>query len=464
MDVTKLNVKKVIPIFMEYLNKCDFYAFDQEMTGIIPRNTDSVQEHPLATPALRFQANRIVSARYQITQIGIALFKIEKTINATIFNFHTRPAKGDIRIDINTTQFLRKNNFDFNYWIDNALPYTSETSKNTDETDITFMSIFEAMVKSKKPLVAHNCFTDFVFLLTHLGIPYSILNKELNQYKKLSLYTKSTKSLLCSSLNDGTSLLTEEYATYKKCLNLMFPRIFDTKKIVSQLDLSCFPSGTYLHALYEHFKSDITVHKEDISILDDESPNETSVPSQAKKGVTELAHHAGYDAFMTGIVFLGLQKKFVNSEKSNFFDIKELFVNQLAIFRSIYSSNLSGKDIFVPAFGAVLLTLEKKNTVVGDNSIFTEFTDDVLVQCIDHIDPTNRKKFPDYSIADIKYVKVHNNQYIVHLPNTLTHLSDKYNNIHISRITPFSSHETKVIPKQPWYYKVISFLRRTSNL
>eukprot|EP00121_Abeoforma_whisleri_P000982 Awhi_evm1s876 len=71
MDVTNKNFLTVIPEFDKLFDSCDFYSFDEEMTGI---NFPNEKEKNGSKPGEAWALKRKVASTFAIIQFGIALF------------------------------------------------------------------------------------------------------------------------------------------------------------------------------------------------------------------------------------------------------------------------------------------------------------------------------------------------------------------------------------------------------
>nr|CCD13380.1 unnamed protein product [Trypanosoma congolense IL3000] len=139
MQVTKDNLTAVLPKFMHLLQTCDFYAFDEEMTGI---NVSEIQETITDTPEESYRAKRAAASRYNIIQVGICLFqrKREGTETSTPvsyvahpFNFVLFPNHMDDLTDVERPQdvvlspsslaFLRRHDMNFQSWVYRGMTY-----------------------------------------------------------------------------------------------------------------------------------------------------------------------------------------------------------------------------------------------------------------------------------------------------------------------------------------------------
>ena len=458
-DVTRHNVHEVLPKFVELLASCEFYALDEEMTGIRALDHDTEQESPIAAPEVAYRVKRRVAQKYLVTQVGVSLFHpinpLQKALAAkrarlaaalkdddvtaqdtkdseavamekpkytvTTFNFHVVPVTGDMVINAETSQFLRNHAFDFHQWMDHGIPYKipkwqsrkyeeqlekfneyqrsktsadplQELSTGMDVNDVPpptkeeeaaassgtgesittgtppplhpgpppigFGSVYEALVTAKKPMIGHNCFADLLFLLAHFGPPPS-------------------------GIKDGKpcpTALSPDYAVFRDYLPSQFPTIYDTKRIVSDMPAETFES-THLGGLYEALKDSCEIVKRDLtfSCKPFEKPPlpggamtssyEESLPQDKKiEGITEQAHHAGYDAMMTGVVYVVLRTQLASDIDPNAF--QRQYANQIALFRSLYATDFTPgrSDVYLPPYGAAVLELETASSTSNEVS------------------------------------------------------------------------------------------------
>jgi len=141
MEVNRANFAAVVDEFCELAQSCDFFAFDEEMTGI---NIAGVEENPLASLQDRYHAKKLVAERYSIIQIGICLFhrSEENPLHyiARPFNFFLFPtsieesgfspqsnsSRSDVVLSSSAIAFLRKHNMDFQRWVYQGVPFCNE--------------------------------------------------------------------------------------------------------------------------------------------------------------------------------------------------------------------------------------------------------------------------------------------------------------------------------------------------
>ncbi|RNF27607.1 putative ribonuclease [Trypanosoma conorhini] len=138
MQVTRDTFPAVFPKFVELLQTCDFYAFDEELTGI---NTAELPETITDTPEESYRAKRAVASRYNIIQVGICLFHRDTTAAgatptryvARPFNFLLFPHHADdftaeersrdVVLSPSSLAFLRRHDMNFQSWVYQGMAY-----------------------------------------------------------------------------------------------------------------------------------------------------------------------------------------------------------------------------------------------------------------------------------------------------------------------------------------------------
>ncbi|CAG9574198.1 conserved hypothetical protein [Leishmania major strain Friedlin] len=188
---------------------------------------------------------------------------------------------------------------------------------------VGFRLVFTELVKSRKPCVGHNCFADWLFLMSAM---------------------------------DGA--LPEQLPQWKARTRELFPCIWDTRYLASRRDL--FPSGRFgsislggLHEAYLGASSHCTV----------ELPlgfEEYDPVTLLGRGNSDAAHEAGYDALMTGTVLLNLLGEVGYTLETAPAELSQ----KLALFRSLYAVDLRSDtaDEYM-ATEAGVLDLEHASTV-----------------------------------------------------------------------------------------------------
>jgi poly(A)-specific ribonuclease len=163
-------------------------------------------------------------------------------------------------------------------------------------------NIFEALIKSKKILVGHNCCLDLLFTISHLGDP---LPNSLKEYKDM------LKSYFCAVYD--TKFLYEQFLEQHR----------DSLNLESKI--------THLENVYTNLK---TLYNDKICI--NLHPDFYQIYSEESK----VYHEAAFDAYVTGCSFVWMGH--VLQDDMNFVQDKIFFM------RSIYSCfNLSAEETYI---------------------------------------------------------------------------------------------------------------------
>ncbi|TPP50293.1 CAF1 ribonuclease family protein [Leishmania donovani] len=395
MQVRRDNFPAVFPHFQELLRTCDFYAIDEEMTGIgVPEVTETITSAPSET----YHSKRLAASRYSIIQVGVCLFRrIPVSSGAAAagvgtpappryaaypFNFLLFPQfaddytaeerAGDVVVSPSALAFLRRHGMDFQRWVYDgmafcdAVPFLAsvvveggkeavlpvqasraareqlelelareypqlsvrsrrtgssgyvvtltvlspeEVSKNAWRTaqkewrqlldTVGFRLVFTELVNSRKPCVGHNCFADWLFLMSAMD-----------------------------------STLPEQLPQWKARARELFPCMWDTRYLASRRDL--FPSGRFgsislggLHEAYLGASPHCIVELP----LGFEGYDPVTLLG---RGGSDAAHEAGYDALMTGTVLLNLLGEVGYTLETAPAELSQ----KLALFRSLYAVDL----------------------------------------------------------------------------------------------------------------------------
>lgn len=129
MQVYHSNFDIVADEFLRLLDTCEFYAMDQEMTGI---NVGNGRENYSFTPSLSYSGKRNAATVYTAFQVGICLFhksaSVPGTYEARPFNFWLRQ-RGDKAQDVNlnfsSIDFLLQNHMNFQTWLESGITYVT---------------------------------------------------------------------------------------------------------------------------------------------------------------------------------------------------------------------------------------------------------------------------------------------------------------------------------------------------
>eukprot|EP01080_Neovahlkampfia_damariscottae_P008512 gene8512-336_t len=393
IDVTKKNFQHITSEFKENLNDCIFVSFDFEMTGLL---VSPNQELLSDTMQERYSKIRDSIQKLTALQIGVCLWKRdEKNKNKLIaipYTFNLFPNKRDFVVSSAAFQFLASHNFDFNKVIKEGIPFLNQDQLEKFKREYKhseFVQLDEKDVKYLNETVDYiNCWFSLAKEGEQLKIP------EKSPYHRRILYQRIPKwfngiTLETKSDNSGNSFLvvqkvSEEFQKdieeikYKKLLSqelgftMIANLLMNSKKPLvghnSLLDLVHF---------YQHFHKDlpedVNEFKKDLkkqfpkiydtkllslktSILDDflpipdrhlenlyktvTKPNhflypefEIQIPNHQLSTNSKQAHNAGYDAFMTGVLFSKLLYHHSNSIDFNNINFNDQFLNTINMMR-----------------------------------------------------------------------------------------------------------------------------------
>jgi poly(A)-specific ribonuclease len=138
MQVTHTNFPAVADELIEQLRTCDFYAVDQEMTGI--NAFDVGKESPLQTLAEGYAARRAAAVRFTAFQLGICTFHKSTATNGTSvytarpFNvwLRRRVPETNVTLNMSAVDFLLRNHMDFQFWLEEGVAYSNDDQKCED--------------------------------------------------------------------------------------------------------------------------------------------------------------------------------------------------------------------------------------------------------------------------------------------------------------------------------------------
>eukprot|EP00828_Plagiopyla_frontata_P006378 TRINITY_DN12773_c0_g1_i2.p1 TRINITY_DN12773_c0_g1~~TRINITY_DN12773_c0_g1_i2.p1 ORF type:complete len:373 (+),score=89.55 TRINITY_DN12773_c0_g1_i2:517-1635(+) len=185
-----------------------------------------------------------------------------------------------------------------------------------------FSRIFDLIEANKKlTIVGHNCFLDLMFMMSHFN-----------------------------------GKLDDNYQDYKQKLHSMFPRIYDTKILTNrnQLIKETLEVGNFtLERMYE-----LSQDKKYDTIFQDLKitfPQKFTDYKMDEKGMIQgVYHNAGFDAFLTGLLFLKLGKKIGQTNLQKYENIINFFGT------TQFKMNLNGNDLFYPKYEVYVIHSQKK--------------------------------------------------------------------------------------------------------
>jgi len=265
---------------LEDIKKAEFVAIDTEFTGIFDPPTRSCNARSLEE-FLEMAADS--ASQFSTIQLGVCTARRESDEDPfawtlTAHNFMTCP-DGQARVfkvDVASLTFLRQHDFDFNEWLDTGIPHSK------------LAPIFHALRKSKVVVVHHGLF-DLLQTATHFI---------------------SAKDAAQAGSGDG-----EAYAVLPEPLRLWVDRpgtsmVFDTRHVAQEgrytvleaLDRSLSPDPLLAHLLSKPYKSKFKLKP---------GEEEYVLPTDAKNDEDYPSHEAGYDALVTGLIFILLMERFM---------------------------------------------------------------------------------------------------------------------------------------------------------
>ncbi|KPI88353.1 putative Poly(A)-specific ribonuclease PARN [Leptomonas seymouri] len=151
MQVRRDNFPAVFSHFKELLETCDFYALDEEMTGI---NVPEVTESITFSPQDAYNSKRLAASRYSIIQVGVCLFRRLPPSSSAVaryvaypFNFLLFPQytddytaeerAGDVVVSPSALAFLRKHGMDFQKWVYQGMAFCDATRETALRARLT---------------------------------------------------------------------------------------------------------------------------------------------------------------------------------------------------------------------------------------------------------------------------------------------------------------------------------------
>ncbi|XP_071479851.1 poly(A)-specific ribonuclease PNLDC1-like [Diadema antillarum] len=204
----------------------------------------------------------------------------------------------------------------------------NEDSLHTDQVAIGnkivdlllgFTKVFRAISESKKPLIGHNLLTDLLLMFQKFQNP-----------------------------------LPGSYATFKREIHQLFPKVYDTKFLAFEMRKSMNEAGlpisqTFLASLLEHLSS---LEGKQLVLMSPDIGHEVGFD---KYGTEAPLHEAGFDAYAAGYVFLRLAH-FISAKDTSGMAIRPLdfreyewklqpYINKVNIIRAMVSHvDLGGPD------------------------------------------------------------------------------------------------------------------------
>ncbi|KAI9010900.1 ribonuclease H-like domain-containing protein [Phycomyces nitens] len=371
MEISRQQFIQRLPTIKKAIDECDFIAIDAEFSGLHRPGTSK----RIDTLANRYAEYREATKRFIIIQFGMCTFKWDGPSGRYIakpFNFYIFPTAMTGKVQANKTfmtqaqafDFLSKQQFDFNKWIYQGVPYMTREEEKAyikdatqrlndampdiplDEKERGFLEAareeIDAWVANPKPddpegvnIIARNAYQRRLIYqetrnryegLVAEGKPGFIriarlskkdMNKRTQERQKqfekdcegatgfrrvIDWISESKKIVvghnmlldICHVIGQFVEPLPESVHDFKALAHTVFPNMVDTKHLSTFVPefQPLFGSSTSLDIL--RFETNKAEFKNPRIDMDWEFP----------RYLTEKAHEAGYDAFMTGSVFL----------------------------------------------------------------------------------------------------------------------------------------------------------------
>uniref|UniRef100_A0A0K2UHB7 Poly(A)-specific ribonuclease PARN n=1 Tax=Lepeophtheirus salmonis TaxID=72036 RepID=A0A0K2UHB7_LEPSM len=439
MDVTKRNFDEgLLNQIREEVDSCSFVSFDCEFSGIHAESNvcslDSLSERYEKTirPSI---------TQFIVFQFGLSIFSpgsISGTLKNRSYNFHVWQGSSVPSMDVrflcqsSSIDFLAGQNFDFNKLFKEGISYirlsdASRLKQNLIEKQNTKLDYPSSIAipeqqedflkdihqriqkyisddkEEEAPLELPSCngfqrkliyqtvretFGQEVYLETNkkrLLLVNKLRSREKNQQLELEEFDKilgfskivriiseSKKPLvghnmmldLCFTINQFVAPLPETYEEFKTLAHKMFPEVYDTKVMAN------------IGPVKEHVLNSTL---EDLVAKLKESPFkipklESKDDAYAESG---LYHEAGFDAYITGLCFLGMKDYLIRQMSSSEDKSKIVlpYSNKIAVMRinDVPYLNLDGDDIFPDRSHVFYVTFPSLWKTTDLNSLFSSF-------------------------------------------------------------------------------------------
>ncbi|RNE96024.1 Poly(A)-specific ribonuclease PARN [Trypanosoma conorhini] len=420
MNVDTTNFPLIFEDFKKSLEGCDFYAVDQEMTGV--NFEDQHRSRLMSLPEL-YEASREVVQRYVAFQFGIVLFTLleEGLYEVKPYNFYLLKKNGDFVVNTEATRFLASHGMDFQKWLVSGLHYCNKAEeeqameKNYHECSnmgkkISFYIVdkiekwwLDPSKKEEESISFKMVMTEEIKALVmltlkqrdiHVQMEYDTASKiyqapsditvrrivchkvDSKEIKPVSHCPSSSLPLLgfrqlwkcitkCKKPLIGHNFwldimfmmqmheapLTTTYEEYKTQVHELFPCIYDTKTLSKSMSFSTPKRSLHLQGLY---KECCRLNERCKTSIRFQSPPGFHFYDERYTKSRGKAHEAGYDAYMTGIVFA-----IINDVYKNIYGMEtSKWENVVSVYGSNYYMSLIGKD-FLELRSTFLLEFEE---------------------------------------------------------------------------------------------------------
>ncbi|ESL05358.1 hypothetical protein TRSC58_06996 [Trypanosoma rangeli SC58] len=425
MNVDKESFPLIFEDFKETLEGCDFYAVDQEMTGV---NFEDQHRSQLMSLTELYKENLDVVRRYVAFQFGITLFTLleEGVYEVKPYNFYLLKGYGDFAVNTEAIFFLVSHEMDFQKWLASGLHYCNKEEEEKEkqehctekcthgpsdmEEKIAFHIVNEIeewwMNSSKREkdtlsfkMIMTEKIKAIVMLLLkqrdiYVHLKYDTISKVYQlpaditvrridsqnanlQKKELGSHsfssfvgalgfrelwkclTKCKKPIVGHNffldimfmMHMHETKLPMEYEEFKKQVHTLFPCIYDTKTLSKAMIFSIPRTSLHLQGLY---KECCKLNEKSKTSVRFYSPPGFHLYDERCVGSGGKAHEAGYDAYMTGIVFAIIKNLYKNIDGMEVND----WENVVSVYGSSYYMKLNGND-FLELRSTFLLEFEE---------------------------------------------------------------------------------------------------------
>lgn len=366
MKVTMDNFEETLPLVRSAIAECDFMSMDFELSGLFPR-TVNTSFTSFDTPQHRYENASQCARTFIPIQFGLCTTKWEATdarYSTQSFTFFIHPHCGkrgyQFASDLSSLKFLSSQNFDFNTLFAKGIPFlsrekhasivelaneaASEGTKRADmplsDRDRTFvketLETIKGWLESTETKLQLPACNSFLIRVLYQEIPkhhpdltltHAAVEGQKWRAMTLSRLSESERTALAEKEEADRVLRQERMGGFRRVVDLMcaakkplighnalidlchfsyyflgalpesviefgqalldeFPQVIDTKYLAEHLNLD----NTALGELFSEFTKD-------------EASHPTIAPQE---DVEEQAHEAGYDAYMTAVIFLKL--------------------------------------------------------------------------------------------------------------------------------------------------------------
>lgn len=400
MEVVKSNFESALRLLEDLLPRCQFLAFDLEMTGVRGR-----PETWGDSSEIRYTKLRRVATTYSIIQVGICLFvPREDEFIAYPFNFYLYPDESygpkSIVMETSGIAFNKQHHMDFNKWIYEGIPYVTEQidgelysryigkpeaqeerapmvlTREADKEAVSaaFMQI-EAWLQSDQEeleIANFNAFLRKYIIVTvkgkHPGIfVESVATGERNRativltkhqseqrlkeqhdkyyqllgFRRVFKLLKHSRKPIC-----GHSMISDLLFLFNSVESKLPETLQEFKRMVNTAFPLTFDTKHLFNSLEDlqsEFNSQSQYHglKEIYGFLQGKVGRKLfTLGSGFEKYQEEIyAHEAGFDALMTGMCFAYMERLEGDASSQ---------ANLLPLFKSFYLLNLAGADLREP--------------------------------------------------------------------------------------------------------------------